>query len=207
MYEGVKKMFCPYCGDELRENAKYCTHCGKQISNNMTAPSNAIQPSSASNKDLSNRNTIIVVSAMVLLTIVIVVSTRKHSNEPIGNNNVYSEEQHDFDSSYADYNYNEPNIQESQYQTSNSYNIPCNGNNDLAIEAANIFANKYGMTGKDWTLTNVDASVTGMEGTFRYSYTWAGSSYTATTTFTITDFGTYRNYQWKGDFVDLFYGN
>lgn len=111
---------------------------------------------------------------------------------------------YDYDDVYND---DEIEAEDSKYQKTNSYGIACNGNSDLAIEAANVFADKYGGSGHDWTLTSVDASVTGMEGTYRYSYDWAGYNYTATTNFTITDYGSYRNYQWSGDFVDLFYGN
>lgn len=95
----------------------------------------------------------------------------------------------------------------SKYQNANSYGIPCNGNSDLAIEAANVFADKYGGSGYDWTLTSVDASVSGMSETYRYSYNWVGNSYTATTNFKITDYGSYRNYTWDGDFANLFYGS
>lgn len=93
----------------------------------------------------------------------------------------------------------------SKYQKTNSYNIPCNGNSELAIEAANVFADKYGGTGSDWNLISVDASVTGMKGTYRYKYSWAGNTYTKTIDFTITDYGEYRNYQWNGDYYNLFY--
>lgn len=103
-------------------------------------------------------------------------------------------------------NVNEIVTEASKYQKTNSYGVTCNGNSDLAIEAANVFADKYGGSGHDWTLTSVDASVSGMSVTYRYSYTWAGNSYTATTGFKITDYGSYRNYTWDGDFAELFYG-
>ncbi|WP_277295340.1 hypothetical protein [Ruminococcus callidus] len=101
----------------------------------------------------------------------------------------------------------QPPTEASKYQKTNSYNIPCNGNSELAIEAANVFADKYGGSSYDWNLTSVDASVSGMEGTYRYTYSWAGNTYTATRKFKITDYGTYRNYSWEGDIANLFYGS
>ena len=87
----------------------------------------------------------------------------------------------------------QPPTEASKYQKTNSYNIPCNGNSELAIEAANVFADKYGGSR--------------MEGTYRYTYSWAGTTYTATRKFEITDYGTYRNYSWEGDIANLFYGS
>lgn len=180
-------MFCKNCGNEIKDGVKFCGKCG------------ALQDVSTSNsikdvKTFIRKKPFILIAAIFIIVIIIIMiavagnASTKSSMETVNEKN-------------------EIVTEASKYQKTNSYGIMCNGNSDLAIEAANVFANKYGESGHDWTLTSVDASVSGMNGTYRYSYNWAGNSYTATTNFKITDYGSYRNYTWDGDFADLFYGN
>lgn len=187
-------MFCKKCGNEIKDGVKFCSKCG------MSQDVSTMNSTSSTEKKFAFQS---VESLMLkknkksyLLFIVIIIIIMFFATGNL------------FDKS-SNKNTNEEEIvtELSKYQKTNSYGIVCNGNNDLAIEAANVFANKYGDSGHDWTLKSVDASVSGMSGTYRYSYTWAGNSYTATTNFQITDYGSYRNYTWNGDFADLFYGN
>lgn len=177
-------MFCKNCGKEIKDGTKFCEFCGAEQEN--------VQPieqgsTVVGTKKKSKKKIFIIIG--VILAIIIIWAACGNKSSKKENNQI------------------EITTEMSKYTKTNSYGISCNGNSDLAIEAANVFANKYGGSGHDWTLTSVDASVTGMKGTYRYQYNWAGNSYTATTTFEITDYGSYRNYKWSGDFADLFYGN
>lgn len=140
-------------------------------------------------------------AGIVLIAIIIIAAVRSCSNNDSHNEESSTEESSTYVTGLR------TEAEESKYQKTNSYNIPCNGNSDMAIEAANVFADKYGGSDHDWNLLSVDASVSGIKGTYRYTYSWAGTCYTATTYFEMTDYGSYRNYTWDGDFVDLFYGN
>lgn len=203
-------MFCRKCGNEIKEGAKFCGKCGlfQDIStvNSMPSPkiNSAFQQKvtyqSVKSAILNKHKKFLFVITALVIIIVIVIIVKAAIGNSSGESSVQTitDEHEIVTETYT--------TEASKYQKTNYYNIKCNGNNDLAIEAANVFANKYGGSDHDWVLTGVDASVSGMEGTYRYSYTWAGSSYTATTDFTITDYGSYRNYVWDGDFVDLFYG-
>lgn len=188
-------MFCKNCGNEIKDGMKFCGKCGtlqNESSGNLTSSPSiqaAVLPMLKNNKKLL----FIFIAVVVLIIIGIVWAVAGNSSNESSMRNANEE--------------SEIVTELSKYQKTNSYGISCDGNNDLAIEAANVFADKYGGSGHDWTLTKVDASVSGMSGTYRYSYNWAGSSYTATTYFEIKDYGSYRNYSWDGDFVDLFYGN
>lgn len=180
-------MFCKNCGNEIKDGVKFCGKCG------------ALQDVSTLNsikdiKKIIRKKPFIFIIAIFIIALIIIVITVVGNSPTKSSMETVNEK-------------NEIVTEASKYQKTNSYGITCNGNSDLAIEAANVFANKYGESGHDWTLTSVDASVSGMNGTYRYSYNWAGNSYTATTNFKITDYGSYRNYTWDGDFADLFYGN
>lgn len=109
---------------------------------------------------------------------------------------------------------NSPAEDTSVYQNSNNYSIPCNGNNEIAIEAANVFANKYGSSSDwDWELVQVDGSYLESDnsGTLRVTYnvlSWSaagGALYAenpveiqriSNINFTCTDYGSYRGYTW-----------
>ena len=171
-------MFCKYCGSEIEDNSKFCEKCGKKLDEAVPAA----EAESPVKKKKSKKKWIILAVAAVLVVVVLAAaigSSGDDSEESTGNSG---------SSEYSD-------------------NIPCNGNSELAIEAANVFADKSGGSSYNWNLTSVDASVSGMEGTYRYTYSWAGNTYTATRKFKITDYGTYRNYSWEGDIANLFYGS
>ena len=187
-------MFCKYCGNKLEDNAKFCNQCGKK-QDDVQRTVNTENPEEKPKK--LSKKTWIIIAGIVLMIAIIFVAVKS------GNHNSNEVTDTDESSTYV----TGLRTEESKYQNTNSYNIPCNGNSDIAIEAANVFADKYGGSGSDWNLMSVDASVSGGTGTYRYIYDWAGNRYTATTTFEITDYGSYRNYTWSGDFVDLFYGN
>ena len=189
-------MFCKYCGSEIEDNSKFCEKCGKKLDEAVPAA----EAESPMKKKKSKKKWIILAVAAVLVVVVlaaVIGSSGDDSEESTGNSG---------SSEYSEV-ITQPPTEASKYQKTNSYNIPCNGNSELAIEAANVFADKYGGSSYDWNLTSVDASVSGMEGTYRYTYSWAGTTYTATRKFEITDYGTYRNYSWEGDIANLFYGS
>ena len=189
-------MFCKYCGSEIEDNSKFCEKCGKKLDEAVPAA----EAENPVKKKKSKKKWIILAVAAVLVVVVLaaVIGSSGYDSEKSTGNSGSSE--------YSEV-ITQPPTEASKYQKTNSYNIPCNGNSELAIEAANVFADKYGGFSYDWNLTSVDASVSGMEGTYRYTYSWVGNTYTATRKFKITDYGTYRNYSWEGDIANLFYGS
>lgn len=201
-------MFCQKCGKEIKDNAKFCNYCGAEQStkeNGMSTEKIQVDETGNTEKILSSESVATVkpkknkklLAIIVAVVAIIFICCLFSCNSSKKKNSTDHEQQ----------NENIENNNANNYQKSNSYNISCNGNNDIAIEAANVFANKYGASGHDWVLKSVDASATGMSGTLRYTYSWAGNTYTATRSFSVTDYGSYRNYQWQGDFAELFYGN
>ena len=157
-------MFCKYCGSEIEDNSKFCEKCGKKLDEAVPAA----EAESPVKKKKSKKKWIILAVAAVLVVVVlaaVIGSSGDDSEESTGNSG---------SSEYSEV-ITQPPTEASKYQKTNSYNIPCNGNSELAIEAANVFADKYGGSSYDWNLTSVDASVSGMEGTYRYTYSWAGT--------------------------------
>ena len=67
-------MFCPKCGEEIKDGSKFCKHCGSQIKSNAgggTAP----KPINTSNDDGDRNKKIIIavlIAAIVILAVVFV---------------------------------------------------------------------------------------------------------------------------------------
>ena len=66
-------MFCPKCGEEIKDGSKFCKHCGSQIKSNTTGV-NSPKPIKTSNNDDRNKKIIIAVliAAIVILAVVFV---------------------------------------------------------------------------------------------------------------------------------------
>lgn len=198
-------MFCPKCRNQLEDGVSFCSSCGcriadvqeKQLASYGGAPAQMKSKSSGGFKIWMLPLMVLATAAIVIIVIVFLPK----SSLSVGGDHYYG-----YDNDSND-NY-DPALQSNNngYQNTNSYEIPCNGNTDLAIEAANVFADKYGGY-NDFTVTQVDASVNlvGTGGTYRYTYIFCNTTYTKTVDFSITDYGSYRNYAWNGDFADLFY--
>ena len=126
-------MFCKYCGSEIEDNSKFCEKCGKKLDEAVPAA----EAESPVKKKKSKKKWIILAVAAVLVVVVlaaVIGSSGDDSEESTGNSG---------SSEYSEV-ITQPPTEASKYQKTNSYNIPCNGNSELAIEAANVFADKYG---------------------------------------------------------------
>ncbi len=66
-------MFCPKCGEEIKDGSKFCKHCGSQIKSN-SGVNNIPKPVKSSSDDDRNKKIIIAVliAAIVILAIVFV---------------------------------------------------------------------------------------------------------------------------------------
>ena len=67
-------MFCPKCGEEIKDGSKFCKHCGSEIKKNNNANTNTATVTNQSNNDDRNKKIIIgvLVAAIVILAIVFV---------------------------------------------------------------------------------------------------------------------------------------
>lgn len=64
-------MYCKYCGNEIKENEKFCTKCGNQIGNNIERKANNQDNSSKLSNFIKNNKVIITISIVVILIIII----------------------------------------------------------------------------------------------------------------------------------------
>ena len=67
-------MFCPKCGEEIKDGSKFCKHCGSEIKKNNNANSTTTTVTKQPNNDDRNKKIIIgvLVAAIVILAVVFV---------------------------------------------------------------------------------------------------------------------------------------
>ena len=65
-------MFCPKCGEEIKDGSKFCKHCGSEIKKNNNANSTTTTVSKQPSNDDRNKKIIIgvLVAAIVILAVV-----------------------------------------------------------------------------------------------------------------------------------------
>ena len=117
-------MFCKYCGSEIEDNSKFCEKCGKKLDEAVPAA----EAESPVKKKKFKKKWIILAVAVVLVVVVlaaVIGSSGDDSEKSTGNSG---------SSEYSEV-ITQPPTEASKYQKTNSYNIPCNGNSELAIEA------------------------------------------------------------------------
>lgn len=88
-------MFCPKCGEEIKDGSKFCKHCGSEIKKNNNANSTTTTVTKQPNNDDRNKKIIIgvLVAAIVILAIVFVGFGTGLFNGDSGNANANAQPQ------------------------------------------------------------------------------------------------------------------
>ena len=107
-------MFCKNCGKEIKDGTKFCEFCGAGQENVQPIEQSS---TAAVTKKKSKKKIFIIIG--VILAIIIIWAACGNKSSKKENNQI------------------EMTTEMSKYTKTNSYGISCNGNSDLAIEAAN----------------------------------------------------------------------
>lgn len=86
-------MFCKNCGNEIKENEKFCTKCGTKISNDTEHINNVIQDKSKSNNSSKKKNVKSIMLIVIFIIIIGIVINIILNNKGVNiENNIKNEE-------------------------------------------------------------------------------------------------------------------